>query len=247
MINHICFIMDGNRRFGKKNNLSLNQSYEAGMRQFVNFVKFQVKYKIYEASYWALSTQNWKRRNFDDLNSLFSILDDFFLDFDKTQEFFLENKIKIFLKGNIKELESKESSLDEKQKKIFANLKKRFDNYNKKIGDDFNFCVNICLNYGGHQELVFAFKNILKKIENKTLSYKQICEKTIKENLYFNKSNSPQIIVRAGNVPRLSGFMSWDCAYSEIYFSKKLWPELIEEDFKEILNWFSKIQRNFGK
>jgi len=247
MIKHIAFIMDGNRRYAKTNNLQLKEGYEAGLEQFFNFVKYQIKNEIYETSFWALSTENWKKRDKNDLEPLYDVVNSFFCKGDEIETFFLENKIKIETKGDIQELENKQNIALPSQKKMFLDLKNRFEDYNNRLGNQFNFKVNLCLNYGGHREILFAFKNLLKKIEIGELNKEDLNEDIIKQNIYYNNSPAPEIIVRPGNVQRLSGFMSWDSAYSEIYFSSRLWPEFKEEDFNKIINWFNDIQRNFGK
>lgn len=247
MIKHIAFIMDGNRRYAKKNNLTKKEGYNAGMNQFLNFVKYQIKYEIFETSFWALSTENWKKRGKNDLTPLYDLMNNFFVEGDEIETFFFENKIKIETKGDLKEFEDKQNSLLSSQRKLFLGIKERLYKYNLKLGENFDFKVNICLNYGGNREILDAFKSILNKVENGELKKEEITEKTIKQNIYYNDSPAPEIIVRPGDAPRLSGFMSWDSAYSEIFFSKKLWPELDEKDFVSILEWFDGVLRNFGK
>jgi len=235
--------MDGNRRYSKKNEISKKEGYKAGMEQFLNFVKYQVKYEIYETSFFALSVDNYDKRE-EDLKPIGELIRSFFVN-DEFEKYFIENKIKICLKGDLEDIERKDKL---RGKSIFfGELKKRFDKYNLKIGDDFKFRVNIAINYDGHREIVQSFKDILKKIKNGQLNEEDICENTIKKNINFYDSVAPQIIVRPGDAPRTSGFMLWDSKYSEIYLTKKLWPELNEEDFIEIINWYKNIQRNFGK
>lgn len=251
IIKHIAFIMDGNRRYAKKNNFSKKEGYKAGMDKFLDFVKYQVKYNIPETSFWALSTENWRKRGKDDLNPLYELLENFFEKDGKLEDYFFENKIKIEAKGDLKEFEDKQTNILPSQRKLFLDMQKRFEEYNQKLDveteGNYNFKVNVCVNYGGNREILDAFKKILNKIEIGELKKDKITESTIKENIYFADSPAPEVIVRPGDAPRLSGFMSWDSAYSEIYFTKKLWPELCEEDFLEILNWFESIKRNFGK
>lgn len=247
MIKHIAFIMDGNRRYAKKNNFEKKEGYKAGIQQFKNFVRYQIEENIYETSFWALSTENWKNRELSDLKPLYDLLNDFFKKGDEIEEFFYENKIELNIIGDLEEFETENRFISNEKRKIFLDLKNRVEKHNNKLGNEFKFKVNLCINYGGQREILNAFKNIFKKIKNNELKAEKITEKIIKENIYFSNSPAPEIIVRPGNAPRLSGFMSWDCAYSEIYLEEKFWPELTKEDFLKYLNWFENIQRNFGK
>ncbi len=246
MINHIGFIMDGNRRFASKNGFSKEKAYSVGMQQLIKFIKYQIKYGIFETTYYALSTENLKNRGKEELKIIYLLIKNFSND-ESIENFFKENKIKIEIKGDIEEIEEKEKNLPIEDKLLISTLKNKFDSWNKEVETSFKFKVNICLNYGGHREILHSFKEIYKKIESGNLKIKDITEKTIKENIYFNDSIAPEILVRPGNAPRLSGFMLWDSQYSEIYLTKKYWPELIENDFIDILNFFDNQNRNFGK
>ncbi len=238
MINHIGFIMDGNRRFAAKNNMDKKQGYTLGLEQFINFVKYQIKYQIKETSYFALSSDNLEKREKTELNILKKLLETLTQNPD-TKKLFIENKIKLQIKGY-------NDKNDNKLKEFGINkFQNEIDEWNNK-NQNYDFIVNIALNYDGQLEISEAFKKIHNKIQNNELTVEQITPKIIKENIWFN-GNTPEIIVRPGDAPRLSGFMLWDSEYSEIYLTKKLWPELDENDFKNIIEWFSKQNRNFGK
>ncbi len=244
-INHIGFIMDGNRRYSKKNNISIENAYKKGMLQFIDFVKFQVKYDVFETSFFALSNDNYEKRP-DAEKKVIASLIKFFSDDESIWNYFLENNIHVELKGNIKEMEKKSKTLSKEKSFFISKLKKKAQENNSKI-KEIKFRTNIALNYGGQEEILFAFKNILEKIDSKKINVDDITIQTIKENIYFSSSKPVQVIVRPGDAPRLSGFMLWDSAYSELYLTKKLWPELDEGDFKEIILWYNNLKRNFGK
>lgn len=245
MIQHLAFIMDGNRRYANKNKISLHEGYKKGMEKFVEIINYQVEYKIPETTFFALSNDNYIKRPTEEKKILVELMK-MFSENKQLEEFFLQNNIKIQVKGDlnaIKRNEKKGSSLFSKE---IDSLSKKFEEYNEKIQTP-QFKVNLALNYDGQKEIVSAVKNIVKKIENKEIKSTSINQKTIKENLYFNDSTAPEVIVRTGNVPRISGFLLWDSAYSEMYFSRKLWPELNKADIEDIITWYSSIQRNFGK
>jgi len=238
MTKHIAFIMDGNRRYSEKNKFGKNIGYKAGLDKFLEMVSYQIKYGIEETSFFALSSDNFKKRSEDELNVLKKLLETFHMD-ENVKEFFLRNKIKINVKGN--------DSVNKGKLKSFGitNLKKKVENWNDE-NESHDFQVNLAVNYDGQEEIVHSIKEIFKQIKEGKIKESKISTKLIKENLWFT-GNEPDVIVRPGNVPRISGFMLWDSAYSEIYLTKKLWPELDESDFITILDWFKSIKRNFGE
>ncbi len=231
--------MDGNRRFAKKNNLNLKEAYKIGMEQFIEAIKIQIENNIEHTSFFALSTHNKNKRKKEELEPIGELIEEFFEQ--KTiEEFFVKNNILLHLKGNIKELKQNAPNLQFKKRKFIETLEEKFQEYKTKIPRP-KFHVHIALNYDGQEEILHSFKELLKSgNENPTIE-------TIKKNLYFHDVPSPEIIVRPGDAPRLSGFLLFDSEYSECYFTKKLWPELKKEDFNEIISWFKNIKRNFGQ
>lgn len=230
--------MDGNRRYSEKVQIAKEDGYKAGLEQFIKFVKYQIKYEIKETSYFALSSDNLEKRESTELLILKKLLETFTKN-SEIKELFLENKIQIKMKGNYDE------NIPRIKEFGISKLKKEFENWNNQ-NENHKFIVNIAINYDGQKEIAHAFKKIYNKIQNKELSINDINEKTIKENIWFN-GQIPQIIVRPGDAPRLSGFMLWDSEYSEIYLTKKLWPELDENDYLNIIDFFKTQKRNFGK
>lgn len=247
MINHIAFIMDGNRRYGEKQNIPIDMAYKKGMEKFLEMVSFQVKYNIKETSYYALSNDNYKKRPEEELKTIFKIMKNFSEDL-RIENFIKENKIKLNLIGDIENLEkeSKKKYLPKEEKNLFSNLKKKFNDWYEEIDKKEEYIVNIALKYDGQSEIINACKKICEKVLSKELNINKINEEIFKKEMWFRDSPA-DIIVRPGDAPRLSGFMLWDSQYSEIYFTKKLWPELDEADFVTIIEWFKGIKRNFGK
>lgn len=245
MVKHIAYIMDGNRRYSKNKNLSKNEGYKAGMLKFIDFVSWQIKYNIKETSYFALSCDNYEKRPIEEKKILYSLMNFFSSDLSIKQKF-IENKVKIRLFGDIENIKNKEKNNSVENRFFIEKLEKEFNNWNNS-NTNHDYFVNIALNYDGQKEIVDSFKQILEKIEKGELKKEDITEDTIKQNMYSFESPAPEIIVRPGDAPRLSGFLLWDSKYSEIYLTKKMWPELEEEDFLNILEWYKDIQRNFGK
>ncbi len=219
-INHIAIIMDGNGRWGLKNKKSRNSGHKEGLKTVEKIIKESLKKKIKFLTLFAFSTENWKRPK-SEINYLFRLLEFYLVD---KIENFNEQKIRLKVLGFRKFTNKLNSLLNDSEKKT-AN--------NKRLQ------VNLALNYGSKLELVNAFK-ILKKKGDK------INIKNINKNLLTNNIPDPDILIRTGNTKRLSNFLLWQLAYSEIYFEKKLWPDFNEKDYSKIINNFKKTKRNFG-
>ena len=213
--------MDGNGRWGIKYKKSRNLGHRAGLKTVEKIIKSTIKNKIKHLTLYAFSTENWKRPK-SEINFLFTLLDTFI---DQKIDEFNKQNIKLKIIGNISVLNNK---LKKKLKKS-ENLTKR----NSRLQ------VNLALNYGSKSELIYAFKKINKYKQNINL-------KNIERNLYTSGIPDPDILIRTGNTNRLSNFLLWQMAYSEIFFEKKLWPDFKENDYNKILKKFKKTKRNFG-
>ena len=220
-IRHVAIIMDGNGRWGIKHKKSRNLGHRAGLKTVESIIKYTIKNKIKYLTLYAFSTENWKRPK-SEINFLFTLLDTFI---DQKIDQFNKENIKLKIIGNISILNNK---LKKKLKKS-ENLTKR----NSRLQ------VNLALNYGSKSELIYAFKQTNKNKQNINL-------KNIEKNLYTSGTPDPDILIRTGNTNRLSNFLLWQMAYSEIFFEKKLWPDFKENDYNKILKKFKKIKRNYG-
>ena len=219
-IQHVAIIMDGNGRWGIKNKKSRNLGHKAGLLTVEKIIKSSIKNKIQFLTLYAFSTENWKRPK-KEINYLFSLLENFLLN--KISDLNNKNiKLKVIGKKNF-------------SKKLNNLLRKTeiLTSKNKKLQ------INLALNYGSRIELIDTFKLMQKKNIN-------INEKNITNNLYTKNIPDPDILIRTGNTKRLSNFLLWQMAYTEIYFEKKLWPDFNEIDYKRILIKFKKVKRNFG-
>ena len=220
-LNHVAIIMDGNGRWGLKNKKSRNAGHKAGLNTVEKIIKETIKNKIKFLTLYAFSTENWKRPK-KEINYLFRLLETFLIE--RIEELHKQNiKLKII---GIKSFSSKLNNLLKKSEKKTSK--------NKKLQ------INLALNYGSKFELINAFKN-LKKYKEK------INEKNLSKYLLTKDIPDPDILIRTGNTNRLSNFLLWQLAYSEIFFEKKLWPDFNEKDYNKIIKKFKKIKRNFGK
>ena len=220
-LKHVAIIMDGNGRWGLKNKNSRNAGHKAGLNTVEKIIKETIKNKIKFLTLYAFSTENWKRPK-KEINYLFSLLQTFLIE--RIEELHKQNiKLKII---GIKNFSSKLNSLLKKSEIMTSK--------NNKLQ------INLALNYGSKFELINAFKKLRK-------NNKKINEKNLSKYLLTRDIPDPDILIRTGNTNRLSNFLLWQIAYSEIFFEKKLWPDFNEKDYNNILNKFKKTKRNFGR
>ena len=220
-VKHVAIIMDGNGRWGIKHKNSRNAGHRAGLNTVESVIDECLKINIKYLTLYTFSTENWKRPK-KEINFLFNLLENF-----------LTNKIDNLIKKNIKVKFIGEIN------KLPIRLRKIIKNSELKTSKNSSLQVNVALNYGSKSELINSIKNIRKKKI-------KINEKNIDNNLFTKNIIDPDILIRTGNTQRLSNFMLWQLAYTEIFFEKKLWPDFKSNDFKKILNKFKLIKRNFG-
>ena len=219
-VNHVAIIMDGNGRWGLKHKKSRNAGHKAGLKSVERIIKRSIEYNIKFLTLFAFSTENWKRPK-KEINYLFNLL-----------ESFLKTKIDVFYKHNIKFKVIGKKNFSKK-------LNLLLNSFEKKTLKNSKIQINLALNYGSKLELVNAIKKIIK---NKYI----INEKNIEKFLYTKNIPNPDLLIRTGNTKRLSNFLLWQLAYSEIFFEKKLWPDFNENDYSKIINKFRKVKRNYG-
>ena len=219
-IKHVAIIMDGNGRWGIKHKKSRNLGHKEGLKTVEKIIKSTIKNNIKYLTLYAFSTENWKRPK-KEINFLFNLLENFLLN--KISDL---NKQNIKLKIIGKKQFSKKINilLDKSEKKTFKNKKLQ---------------INLALNYGSKSELIHSFNLIKSKKE-------KINEKNVSKYLFTTNIPDPDLLIRTGNTHRLSNFLLWQLAYSEIFFEKKLWPDFKENDYNRILSKFKKTKRNYG-
>jgi len=219
-LKHVAIIMDGNGRWGLKNKKSRNAGHKEGLNTVEKIIKTSIKNKIKYLTLYAFSTENWKRPK-KEINFLFDLLEN-------------------FLVNRIDELHEKKIKLRIIGVKNFSTKLNKLLNYSeKKTAQNTKLQINLALNYGSKFELINAFKSLSKNKEN-------INEKNLSKYLQTNNIPDPDLLIRTGNTKRLSNFLLWQLAYSEIFFEKKLWPEFSEKDYNRIIKKFKNIKRNYG-
>tara|TARA_E500000178_G_scaffold222375_1_gene219388 strand:+ start:210 stop:884 length:675 start_codon:yes stop_codon:yes gene_type:complete len=219
-LNHVAIIMDGNGRWGLKNKKSRNAGHKEGLNTIEKIIKISIKQNIKYLTLYAFSTENWKRPK-SEIKYIFNLLENFLIN--KIEEFHNENiKLKII---GVKNFSTKLNNL--------LRLSEKKTSKNTKLQ------INLALNYGSKFELINAFKKLKK-------SKKKINEKNFKAYLQTKDIPDPELLIRTGNTKRLSNFLLWQLAYSEIFFEKELWPDFSEKNYNKIIKTYRNIKRNYG-
>lgn len=232
-VNHIGIILDGNRRWAKQLALHPWKGHEKGAEKFRTFLDWCEELNINEITAYTFSMQNFNRAQ-DEIKFLMKL--------------FVETAKKTLIEENIKLADEKGARfrfigrrqlLPENLQKLIKEIEEKTEKNNKKT-------INICLAYGGREEITDALKKIAEKIEKRDIKKEDINEELITENLYIK--NDPDLIIRTSGEQRTSNFLPWQSIYSEWFFLKKSWPEIEKEDLIEVLKEYkNNRKRRFGK
>lgn len=218
---HIGFIMDGNGRWAKEKRLPRKAGHREGVKAMERMVDACDKYNIRAVSFYAFSTENWKRPK-DEIDAIFSMVRKLAVNgIDEYQK----RNFKFTVMGDL-------SPIDD-------DVKNPIMNFVQQTKENTGLIVNIGLNYGGKSEIVHAANRAIE-------SGLSISEKTIEQNLYTTALPDLDLLVRSGGEIRLSNFMLWQSAYAELYFTDVYWPDFTEETFSKILYDYTKRNRRFG-
>ena len=222
-LNHVAIIMDGNGRWGLNRGKSRNYGHLQGIKTVESVIKTSLKNKITFLTLYTFSTENWSRPK-TEINFLFDLI-----------RKSLKKKLKIIIKQKIK------INVIGSRKELPDDIKKTIQFIEKKTHQNKAITLNLALNYGSKEEIISACKKV-SKIKNKVINIANF-----ERNLYTKNIPDPDILIRTGGTKRLSNFLLWQLAYTEIFFVDKLWPDFNENDFNKIVNNFFTIKRNFGK
>ena len=220
-LNHVAIIMDGNGRWGLRYKNSRNAGHKAGLNTVEKIIRVTIKHNIKFLTLYAFSTENWKRPK-KEINYLFNLLENFLI-----------NRIEDL---NKKDIKLKIIGV----KKFTSKLNNILNQSEKKTSKNTKLQINLALNYGSKFEIINAFKDLKKNKE-------KITEKNLTKYLQTKNIPDPDLLIRTGDTKRLSNFLLWQLAYSEIFFEKKFWPDFTEKDYNTIIKKFKNIKRNFGK
>ena len=228
MPKHIAIIMDGNRRWAKKQGKPASYGHKEGAKTLEKIVRYANKIGLKHITVYAFSTENWKRAE-DEVKALMLLLQNYLDDYSKRAD--TEN-IRVKILGDITALS------DGMQKSIKKCMERTKDN----TGVTFN----IALNYGGRDEIIRAIKKIAEDVKENKLDINNITEEVVSNNLYTNGQPDPDLLIRTSGELRLSNFLPWQLVYSEFLFIDKNWPDFSEEDLDEAIIEYQKRTRKFG-
>lgn len=225
--NHVAIIMDGNGRWAQKRGLKRTKGHQKGAEVLKKISEYTYDKKIKVLSVFAFSTENWKR----DKEEVDYLMNLFIKVFKKNFDSIKEKGVKIVFSGLKDKLSDK--------------VLKAMDEMTSETKNNENGIFNICLNYGGQDEIVEATKKIAKEVQNGTLDISEINSKVLSKNM-FNNLPPIDLMIRTSGEFRISNFMLWQLAYAELYFTDVLWPDFNEEEFDKVLDSFGKRDRRFG-
>lgn len=225
---HIAIIMDGNGRWAKKRGLPRIAGHWAGANKLREIVEFCSELQIKVLSVFAFSTENW-RRPAEEVNTILNLL---LYYLKKEVEQLNKNNIKIVFSGEINEL----------PEKIVAEINRSLETTRQNTG----LILNIVLNYGSRKEIVKACKDICKAVINGELNEKDIDEKLFSKYLYTKNLPDPDLLIRPSGELRISNFLLWQIAYSELWFTQVYWPDFDKSHIIQALSDYQKRERRFG-
>ena len=223
---HIALILDGNRRYGKKIGSKL-KGHVVGAKKVEKLFDWCKELGIKEITLYTFSTENFNRAK-EEVDYLMNL---FRKQFKRLKKRLEKEKIRINFIGRLG---------------LFPDdLRKEMEELIEETKDNDGFRVNFAVGYGGRAEIVDSIKKIIQKINNKEIGTKDVNEEMVSENLYLK--SEPDIMIRPGGEKRMSNFLLWECAYSELFFIDKLWPEFEKEDLVKVIEEFKARERRFGE
>jgi undecaprenyl diphosphate synthase len=228
-LKHIAIIMDGNGRWAKLNNKTRIEGHRKGVASVKRIIQKSIELKIGHISLYAFSNDNWKRPKIE-INGLMGL---FLQTIEKEFDAFVKNDIKVSFIGDFSRFPTA--------------LRKLID---KTTQDTYNNCtlnLNIAIGYSGRIEILNSTKKVINEVLSGKLDINDVTESVISEHLYNRDMPDPDLLIRTGSEHRLSDFMLWQIAYSEIFFIKKYWPDFNEQDFLNVISNFKNRERRYGK
>jgi len=228
---HVAVIMDGNRRFAADLGLTPNAGHLFGRDKIKELLEWCFELEIKNLTLYAFSTENFQRSN-SEVKTLMNLCKEE-LDQATKDSRIHKNKVKVRVLGH---LDSLPKNIRESAQYLMDETK----NYDK-------YSLNIALAYGGREEIIQAIQNIAKDVKNGELKIEDITEPKVSKYLYTNGLPDPDIILRTSGEERISNFLLWQLAYSELYFSDVYWPALQKRDFLKAIKTCQQRQRRYGK
>ena len=229
-LNHIAIIMDGNARWAKKNNKPTIYGHKKGAQTLkdtiINCCNLNLKY----LTIYAFSTQNWQRSD-EEVENLLKLLQ-YYLE-NQSDDLILKHKIKIKIIGNLEKLSDK--------------IKNSINKIEENTQDNNGLYLTIAFSYGGQEEIIDAVKKITLDVKNNLVNINDIDVNLFSKYLYNPQVPNPDLLIRTGGDLRISNFLLFQIAYSELFFSEVLWPDFNQDHLKQAINCYNKTNRKYGK
>lgn len=227
---HIAIIPDGNRRWAKKRMLPVAAGHREGAEVFRRIVRHAEHLGVKYITFYAFSTENWKRDDAE-VETLMKLLLNFLLNSEKELG---ADKDKICIKviGD--------------RSRLSQQMQDEITRVEKETEQNTNIIVNMAINYGGRDELKYCIQSIARQVQEGVFCPDDITEETISQNLYTKDTPDPDLLIRTSGEERISNYLLWQMAYTEFYFTKKLWPDFNEKDLEDAVHVYSSRQRRFG-
>lgn len=225
---HLSIIMDGNGRWAEKKNLPRFEGHKAGLKAVRMVTSESIKAGIKYLTLYAFSTENWKRPQ-EEVSSLMNLFQEII---EKEKKDLLDNRIKVMFIGQ--------------REKLSLPLRLAMTNIEEETKHNSNLVLNIAINYGGRAELCSALKSIGEIILQGNIVPSQITQNLISEHLFTAGLPDPDLLIRTGGELRISNFLLWQIAYTELWFTKTFWPDFSKKQFWQAINDYEKSVRKFG-
>lgn len=229
--NHIGVIMDGNRRLAEKVGLLPWEGHRMGAKKAEDVIEWCIELGIKTTTLYSFSMENFDRPK-DELERLFDLFEEYFIKISGDERIH-KNQINVKAIGRIE-------LLPDRVRKAIKKAENATKEYNK-------FFINFAMAYGGRQEVVDAIKKIAKNVKEGKINLDTIDEKTVAENLYTNGAPDPDLVIRTSGEERISGFLLWQSAYSELYFCESYWPGFRKIDFLRAIRTYQQRKRRYGR
>lgn len=225
--NHVAIILDGNRRWAKKRNLPTLLGHKEGLKNIQNLVPYIINKGVKYLSVFAFSTENFKR-SAEEVNYLMDLFVNWF---NKEMKKIHKENIKIIFSGRLE--------------KLREDVKQAMDKITSETANNTKGIFNVCLNYGGQQEIVDATKKIIKDYEKGLIKIDDLNENTMYKYMY-NELPPIDFLIRTSGEERISNFMMYELSYAELYFTPVLFPDFNEAEFEKAITEYNKRNRRFG-
>jgi undecaprenyl diphosphate synthase len=226
---HVAIVMDGNGRWAKSRGLPRVAGHRSGVKTLRKLIEHAVRIELNTITVYAFSRENWQRPK----KEVDLLMDLFISALESEVEDLHKNNVRVTFIGDRSEFSNKlQNSINQSESLTSLNS---------------GLCLNVAANYSGRWDIIKAIQSIAQEIESKTLAVDDINEKLVSSKLSLADYKDPDLFIRTGGEQRISNYLLWQTAYTELYFTETLWPDFDAKQLDLAIDWFSKRQRRFGK